>query len=74
MILKCDLDRVFETSQRFSFSTRLLRKKSEGSYIYIKKNTPSMNREHGYQLPPIYHQLLLPEQFPRTKTSRDQVF
>ena len=35
---------------------------------------PSMNREQGYQLPPIYHQLLLPEQFPRRKTSRDQDF
>ena len=35
--------------------------------IYIKRNSPSMNREEGYQLPPIYHQLLLPEQFPRKK-------
>ena len=46
-------------------------------YIYIgvhKQNAPSMNREQGYQLPPIYHQLLLPEQFPRRKTSRDQEF
>ena len=42
--------------------------------IYIKKSAPSMNREQGYQLPPIYHQLLLPEQFPRKKTSRDQGF
>ena len=42
--------------------------------IYIKKNAPSMNREQGYQLPPIYHQLLLREQFPRRKTSRDQDF
>ena len=42
--------------------------------IYIKKNAPSMNRERGYHLPPIYHQLLLPEQFPRRKTSRDQDF
>ena len=42
--------------------------------IYVKKSTPSMNREQGYQLPPIYHQLLLPDQFPRKKTSRDQGF
>ena len=42
--------------------------------IYIKKSAPSMTREQGYQLPPIYHQLLLPEQFPRKKTSRDQGF
>ncbi len=42
--------------------------------IYIKKSAPSMNREQGYQLPLIYHQLLLPEQFPRNKTSRDQGF
>ena len=42
--------------------------------IYIKKSAPSMNREQGYQLPLIYHQLLLPEQFPRKKTSRDQGF
>ena len=42
--------------------------------IYIKKSAPSMNREQGYQLPPIYHQHLLPEQFPRKKTSRDQGF
>ena len=41
--------------------------------IYIKRNSPSMNREQGYQLTPIYHQLLLPEQFPRKK-SRDQGF
>ena len=26
-----------------------------------------MNREQGYQLPPIYHQLLLTEQFPAKK-------
>ena len=42
--------------------------------IYIMKNAPSMNREQGYQLPPIYHQLLLPEQFPRRKTSHNQDF
>ena len=41
--------------------------------IYIKRNSASMNREQGYQLPPIYHQLLLPEQFP-AKKSRDQGF
>ena len=29
--------------------------------LCIKKSAPSMNREQGYQLPPIYHQLLLPE-------------
>ena len=42
--------------------------------IYIKKSAPSMNSEQWYQLPPIYHQLLLREQFPRKKTSRDQGF
>ena len=36
--------------------------------ILIKKRAPSMNREQVYQLPPIYHQLLLPEQFPRKET------
>ena len=38
------------------------------------KSAPSMNREQGYQLPLIYHQLLLPEHLPRKKTSRDQGF
>ena len=33
-----------------------------------------MNREQGYQLPPVYHQLLRPGQFPQMKTSRDQNF
>ena len=44
--------------------------------IYIKESAPSINCEQGYQLPPppIYHQLLLPERFPRKKTSRDQGF
>ena len=42
--------------------------------VYIKKNAPSMNREQGYQLSPIYHQLLLTEQFLRKKTSHDQGF
>ena len=42
--------------------------------IYIKKSASSMNREQGYQLPPIYHELLRPEQFPRKKTSCDQGF
>ena len=49
-------------------------KRKENEAIYIKKGAPSMNREQGYQLPPIYHQVLLPEQFPRKKTSRDQGF
>ena len=42
--------------------------------MYIKKNAPSMNLEQGYQLPPIYRQLLLPGHFPRRKTSRDREF
>ena len=42
--------------------------------IYIKKSAPSMNREQGYQLPLIYHQLLLREHLPQKKTSRDQGF
>ena len=49
-----------ETSRRFDLSTRSL-----GHVMFSSAIT-------GYQLPPIYHQLLLPEQFPRKKTSRDQ--
>ncbi len=48
------------------------RKVKEAVVPYKKKNAPSMNRELGYQLPPIYHQLLLPDQFQRRKTSRGQ--
>ena len=77
-----------ETSRRFDLSSRsrghvmfsfaggrstMDQKKSERSHT-LRKAPPSMNREQGYQLPPIYHQLLLPEQFPRKKTSRDQGF
>ena len=80
MILKCEYFTHFgsfcETSRRFDLSSRSLGHVlfSAGTALYIKRNSPSMNREQGYQLPPIYHQLLLPEQFPRknhvTKASR----
>ena len=54
--------------------TRQHKSAKQRATVDQKKNAPSMNREQGYQLPPIYHQLLLPGQFPRRKTSRDQDF
>ena len=45
--------------------------KSEGSYIHKEKCPINEPRTGRYQLPPIYHQLLLPEQLTRRKTSRD---
>ena len=40
--------------------------------VIHKDDALSMIREQRYQLPQIYHQLLLPGQFARMKTSRDQ--
>ena len=57
--------------------TTVDQKKSERSYRggpIRKEKCPVNEPRTGYQLAPIYHQLLLPEQFPRRKTSRDQDF
>ena len=47
--------------------------KRERSHIH-KEKCPVNEPWTGIQLPPINHQLLLPEHFPRKKTSRDQGF
>ena len=40
----------------------------------LMDETSRHHHHQGYQLPPIYHQLRLREQFPQTKTSCDQDF
>ena len=48
------------TNQRAIVDKKIKVKES----IYIKKHAPSINHEQGYQLPPIYSQLLTPQAKP----------
>ena len=43
--------------------------------IHIRQHKPTMNRDQGYQLPPVYNLLLAPERHRKARrSSRDQDF
>ena len=68
MILKCDFFTHFGSCflKLHDVSTSHLEALVTWCFLpreMLRKSAPSMNREQGYQLPLIYHQLLLPEQY-----------